>query len=205
MSNDLSSLLRLSKSNIPSASKVAAKAYFEADDFATFSSDPSKRLKYITRTMKMTFRYTLKFGEVYATSQNFEGVAAWLPHNYKSIPIWQYVRFGMIPVVIGVGKKVRKELLYFDKLGKEKHKQHANFPHLYLYNLAVDPDHQGKGWASVLLKPMLAKADKNKLPCYLETGNRNVSMYEHFGFEVVEHVPVPELDEDMWILMRYPK
>jgi ribosomal protein S18 acetylase RimI-like enzyme len=203
--NDLTSLFRLNKSNIKIASKVAAKAYFEANDFSRFSSNPSKRLKYITRTMNMTFRYTLKFGVVYATSQNFEGVAAWLPHDYVKIPLWQYARFGMIPIVLGVGKKVRKQLLYFDKLAKEKHKQHANFPHLYLYNLAVDPHHQGKGWVNILLNPMLAKADKEKLPCYLETGERNVPLYEHFGFEAIERIPVPDFDEEMWIMMRFNK
>ena len=205
MPNDLNSLFRLTKSNIKNASKVAAKAYFEADDFSTFSTNPTERKKYITKTMSMTFRYSLKFGEVYATSQNLEGIAAWLPFNHTKIPIWQYIRFGMIPVIIGVGKKVRKELLYFDKLGKEKHKQYASFPHIYLYNLAVDPDHQGKGWASVLLNPMLAKADKEKLPCYLETGDRNVPLYKHFGFEVIERVSVAEFDDVMWIMMRYNK
>ncbi|NHJ22128.1 MAG: N-acetyltransferase [Candidatus Lokiarchaeota archaeon] len=205
MSNDIKTLFRLNKSNIKLASEVAAKAYFKADDFSSFSTDLSKRLKYIKKTMYMTFSYSLRFGEVYATSQNFEGVVAWLPYNYTKVPIWQYIRFGMIPVLLGVEKKVRKQLLFFDKLAKEKHKQHANFPHLYLYNLAVDPDHQGKGWASILLNPKFAKADKQQLPCYLETHKRNVPLYEHFGFEVIEHFSVPEFDNDMWLMMRFNK
>jgi ribosomal protein S18 acetylase RimI-like enzyme len=111
----------------------------------------------------------------------------------------------MLPMIIGMGKKARKELLFYDNLNKIKHKEHANFPHWYLYNIAVDPKYQGKGWASVLLNPMLAKADKEKLPCYLETGDRNVQFYKHFGFEVIEHIPVAEYDNDIWYMMRYPK
>ena len=88
MFNDLNSLFRLNKSNIKSASKVAAKAYFEADDFSSFSMDSSKRMKYLIKTMNLTFQYSLKFGEVYATSQNLEGVAAWLPHNKIHISYW---------------------------------------------------------------------------------------------------------------------
>ncbi|MFW9948678.1 MAG: GNAT family N-acetyltransferase [Candidatus Thorarchaeota archaeon] len=195
----------MTKSDIPLASKIMAKAYFEADDFSSFSTDPSKRMKHLIKTMNMTLRYSQKFGLVYSSSQNLEGVAAWLPHDKVKIPIWQYIRFGMIPVIIGVGKDVRKELLHYDKLSKKKHKEYANFPHLYLYNIAVDPEHQGKGWTSVLLNPMLALADKQKLPCYLESPERNVSLYEHFGFEVIEHISLPDFNNDIWLMMRYNK
>jgi ribosomal protein S18 acetylase RimI-like enzyme len=195
----------LTKSDITLASNVAAKAYFEAEDFTKFSTNPSKRMKNLIKTMGMTFRYSLKFGVVYASSKNIEGVAAWLPHDKVKIPIWQYIRLGMLPVVFSVGKDVRNELLLFDKLAKSKHKEHANLPHLYLYNLAVDPEHQGKGWTSVLLNPMLAKADKERLPCYLESPERNVSLYKHFGFEVLEHISSPEFENDMWLMMRYSK
>jgi ribosomal protein S18 acetylase RimI-like enzyme len=203
--NDLNSLYRLTKTNIKLASRIAAKAYFAADDFSSLSIDPSKRMKNLIVIMGMTLRYSLKFGAVYATSQNLEGVAAWLPHNKVKIPIWQYVRLGMLSVIIRAGKDVRNELLRYDKLAKNKHKEYANFPHLYLYNIAVDPDHQGKGWAGVLLKPMLAKADNQRLPCYLESPERNVSLYEHFGFEVLEHISSPDSDNDIWLMMRYSK
>ena len=205
MFDDLNTLYRVTKSNIKLASRIAAKAYFEAEDFASFSTNPSKRMKNLIRTMSMTFRYTLKFGAVYATSQNLEGVAAWLPHNKVKIPIWQYVRLGMLPVIFRVGKDVRNELLRYDRLAKSKHKEYANFPHLYLYNIAVDPKHQGKGWTSVLLNPMLSKADEKRLPCYLESPERNVPLYEHFGFEILEHVSRPDSDNDIWLMMRYNK
>jgi len=203
--DDLNSLYRLTKSDIKSASEVAAKAYFAADDFSSLSIDPSKRMKNLKTTMKMTLGYSLKFGVVYAPSQNLEGVAAWLPHDKVKIPIWQYILLGMLPVIIRVGKDVRKELLRYDKLAKNKHQEYANFPHLYLYNIAVDPEHQGKGWTSVLMKPMLAKADKERLPCYLESPERNISLYEHFGFEVLEHISRPDSENDIWLMMRYNK
>ena len=95
--------------------------------------------------------------------------------------------------------------MLFDRLAKKKHKELADFPHIYLYNLAVDPEYQGNGWTSVLLNPMLANADKKRLPCYLESPERNVSLYKHFGFEVLEHISSPEFENDMWLMMRYSK
>jgi len=198
-------MYRLTKTDIKLAATIAAKAYFAADDFSTLSIDPSKRMKNLQKTMGMTLRYTLKFGAVYAPSQNLEGVAAWLPHNKVKIPLWRYVRLGMLSVIIRVGKDARGELLRYDRLAKNKHKEYANFPHLYLYNIAVDPEHQGKGIASGLLNPMLAKADEERLPCYLESPQRNVPLYEHFGFEVLEHISRPDSDKDIWLMMRYNK
>lgn len=204
MSNELNSLYRLKKADIKLASEIVAKAFLKAGDYSRLSADPAKRLKYVIKMVKSAYRYSLKFGELYATSKNFEGFAAWLPHDKVRVPIWHHIRCGMLPVIIEMGKVARKELLFYDNLNKKKHEVHGNFPHWYLYNIAVDPKHQGKGWASVLLNPMLAKADKEKLPCYLETSDRNVSMYKHFGFEVIEHISLPEYD-DLWLMMRYNK
>jgi hypothetical protein len=43
---------------------------------------------------------------------------------------------------------------------------------------------------SALIKPILAKIDKEHLPCYLETVNeKNVPVYQHYGFEVASQAP----------------
>ncbi len=206
MFNDLENLFRFDKTNIHLAGKVAAKAYFEADDFSYASKDPSKQMKFLEKLMNLTFRISQKFGNVYAPTKNIEGVAAWLPHDKVNLTNWQYIRHGALPMVLGAGKEGRKQLMRYSNLANKKHKQHANFPHMYLYNLAIDPDHQGNGYASRLLKPMFAKLDENNLPCYLETGERNVSLYEHFGFELLEQISIPESDNDGgWLMMRYSK
>ena len=56
----------------------------------------------------------------------------------------------------------------------------------------MDPAQQGKGFASALLKPMLARLDEENMACYLETQNmKNVAMYQHFGFKLVHETRVP--------------
>ena len=205
MLNDLENLFRFDKTNIHLAGKVAARAYFEADDFSYASLDPSKQMKFLIKLMNLTYRISLKYGTVYAPTKNIEGVAGWLPHDKINLTNWHYIRNGALSVVISAGKEGRKQLMRYSNLAHKKHKQHANFPHMYLYNLAIDPDHQGNGYASRLLKPMFAKLDENNLPCYLETGERNISLYEHFGFELVEQINLPESDSTGWLMMRYSK
>jgi ribosomal protein S18 acetylase RimI-like enzyme len=203
--NDLGNLFKFDKTNIHLAGKVAAKAYFDADDFTNSSKDPSKQMKYITKLMNITFQISVKFGSVYAPSKIIEGVAAWLPHDKVKLSIWHYIRHGALSAFFSAGNEGRKNLLRYANMASKKHDQHANFPHMYLYNLAIDPVYQGHGYATRLLKPMLAKLDENNLPCYLESPERNLALYEHFGFEVVEHVASPEFDTEIWLMLRNNK
>lgn len=191
--------------NIHLAGKVAAKAYFDADDFSNPSKNPSKHMKYLTKLMGLTFQISVKFGWVYAPTNLIEGVAAWLPHDKVKLSNWQYIRFGALSVFFRAGNEGRRSLLRYSSLASKKHKQHANFPHMYLYNIAIDPNYKGNGYASRLLKPMFALLDENNLPCYLESPERNLALYEHFGFEIVEHISLPQFDNEMWLMIRYNK
>ncbi len=65
-------------------------------------------------------------------------------------------------------------------------------PQWYLHLVAVRPQFAGKGYASILVKPMLAKAAQEGLPCTLITQTMdNVRKYEHWGFSVVKEMAVP--------------
>ncbi len=57
-------------------------------------------------------------------------------------------------------------------------------PSFYLFAVGVDPLLQGRGLASAVLRPMLARADAAGMPCYLENSNvaANTALYEHLGF-----------------------
>ncbi len=60
---------------------------------------------------------------------------------------------------------------------------------LHIIYLAVRPSMQGKGIASRLMRPVIRYADEKKLMISLETHNeKNVSLYEHYGFRLFETV-----------------
>jgi ribosomal protein S18 acetylase RimI-like enzyme len=85
-------------------------------------------------------------------------------------------------------------------------KQHVTEPHWHLFPIAVDPTFQGKGFGSALMKPMLERITSVGLPCYLETQNeQNVSLYEHFGFEVIHTDIIPGLEMKHWGMLLHPK
>ena len=82
-------------------------------------------------------------------------------------------------------------------------KQYANFSHWYLHSIGVDPDHQGKGFSSQLLRAKFAEIDKQNVPCYLVTATKkNASLYQHFGFEIAEEGIIPVTEVPYWAMLR---
>jgi GNAT superfamily N-acetyltransferase len=74
-----------------------------------------------------------------------------------------------------------------------------------LYSLGVTPTRQGHGIGSALLQPLLARADTEALPCYLETGvARHVGFYERQGFQVVAEGGLPRGGPCLWAMLRTP-
>ena len=66
------------------------------------------------------------------------------------------------------------------------HARHTSAPHWYLGYLGARHDHQGQGLGSQLLREVLAGADADGIPAYLESSNeRNLPLYERNGFRVV--------------------
>jgi len=82
-----------------------------------------------------------------------------------------------------------------EKLGQE--------PQWYLHLGAVRPEFFGRGYASRLVAPVLARAAEEGLPCTLITQTMgNVRTYEHWGFEVVKVMPVPGSGERFCSMRR---
>lgn len=56
--------------------------------------------------------------------------------------------------------------------------------------VTVLPDAQGRGVGRKLMEVVLGRADKEGMPCYLESSRDvpNVAIYERFGFELVKEM-----------------
>lgn len=77
-------------------------------------------------------------------------------------------------------------------------------PHWHIDPIGVLPEKQGKGIGSKLLTHFCKIVDENKSAAYLETDvDRNVILYERFGFKVVEKEPIFSVTN--WFLWRAPK
>jgi GNAT superfamily N-acetyltransferase len=99
---------------------------------------------------------------------------------------------GPLPVRRGLG---------FARLVGEAHISH---PHHYLWFLAVAPAEQGRGTGRALLADLHARADRDGLPTYLETGTMdNVTWYGSAGYEVTGELRLAG-GEPLWRMERPP-
>lgn len=87
-------------------------------------------------------------------------------------------------------------------------KVHPREPHWYLALLGTDPDHQGHGLGSAVLRPVLDLCDEDGTPAYLESSKEhNVPFYERHGFEVTGQIHMGRggSGPPMWTMWRDPR
>jgi ribosomal protein S18 acetylase RimI-like enzyme len=75
-----------------------------------------------------------------------------------------------------------------------------------LFNLSIKKSAQGKGLASKLMRPMLGFCDEEKMVAYLETNKeKNVSLYQHFGFQLKREEVIPKTTVMHYAMVRNPQ
>ena len=78
-------------------------------------------------------------------------------------------------------------------------------PHWFLDHIAVLPERQGEGIGSALIRWGLERAAEDGTCAFLETGReRNVGLYEHFGFRVAYAGEVSEGGPTVWFMRWDP-
>lgn len=83
---------------------------------------------------------------------------------------------------------------------------HPRSEHWYLQGLGTDPVCQGRGYATAALAPVLARADADAMPAYLEsTKPQNVPFYEHRGFRVTGTIDIPAGGPTLVAMWRDPR
>ena len=153
------------------------------------------------RALGAVSRMLLGHGNVW-TTQSTEAVAVWAPPGLHRMGLRQFLpqahRF--VPAVGLRGLRKFGTLAEVDR-------HHPRVPHWYLAVLGTDPDHQGHGYGSAVLAPVLARADEEGLGCYLESSKeRNLAFYARHGFEVTETLDVAHgTGPRLWLMWRDPR
>ena len=71
--------------------------------------------------------------------------------------------------------------------------------------IGADPEVQGQGRASALMKPVLEVADQMQVGAFLETPKEsNIPIYERFGFRVTEEIHIKN-GPTLWLMWRDPQ
>jgi ribosomal protein S18 acetylase RimI-like enzyme len=152
-------------------------------------------------------RYGLRYGQVYATSKNLEGIAAWVPGNKADMTMWRGIRSGSIISGMKLGMKaIMKMKPIFEPLEADRRAHMKGRVYIYLMIIGVASESQGQGLGGKLLRAIIQESEYSERPLYVETSKeQNIDMYERFGFKVLNKMTHPIIDLPQWEMVREPR
>ncbi len=206
MAQDDRSVVRPRRRDVGNVSEALVQAFLDDPMWATILPDERIRERLMRPMWKALLRYALVYGEV-TTTHDAAGAACWLAPDATKTTLLRTVRTGMgLPFAVARFPRAdRLRFLQVTSLLDVCHERHMPAPHWYLWALGVKPSHQRQGIGTALLRPGLARADREDCACYLETGTpENVSFYEKLGFRILEEADLPQPPIHLWLMRRDP-
>ena len=199
-------IVRLLRQQVGQAGAMLTRAFSDDPKLTHLIPDITAKKELSRYLFEFELQYGMNYGDVYTTSPAVEGVAVWLPSTKSEITFWRAFRSGGRVLQKRLGKKIMDRVMSFSTAVDTLHKKHAPYPHYYLFFIGVDPAYQKKRVASRLITPMLGWLDMQKLPCYLHTQNENtIGLYEHYGFQVIEQLVLPDSGIGHTAMLRNPR
>jgi ribosomal protein S18 acetylase RimI-like enzyme len=159
---------------------------FDADPVVNFLlRQDARRARAIETVFDLAFRrWTLPCGSAWIADG---GAALWTPPGE-----WKPLRAGLelarLLGAVGMGRLPRALTVT-----RRIDRKHPRAPHWYLFAIGVDPERQGRGVGSALLRAVLAPCDARGEAAYLEASTEaNARLYARHGFETLEQVDLAE-------------
>jgi ribosomal protein S18 acetylase RimI-like enzyme len=210
MSGQIENLYKVQKKDIPKAGLVLANAFQHDPVWTKIFEGEAKNLQKMGAWFEGSVRYGLKYGEIYATSEHLEGIAAWGPNDFADMTMWRMIRSGAFSSAMKLGmtmvKRAQKMRLVFEPLEADRKANMKGRAYIYLMIIGVASEFQGQGFGGKLLRALIEESERDGVPIYLETETeRNLRMYERFGFNLVNQITLPVANLPMWEMVREPK
>lgn len=192
---------RATARDIPALGRVLARAFLD-DPVASWAFPPEElREAALERFQATRIRQLIVHEEVW-TTEDLACAALWAPpgHSHSTlretamiVPCFLRPRLvGRLPLVA----------LGWDRLERG----HPRGPaHFYLAVLGTDPQEQGRGLGSAVLRGVLDQCDQDGIGAFLESSKEsNIDFYARHGFRVTEEVHLLR-GPRMWRMWRDPR
>ena len=192
------------KKDLDRLAEIAADAYqdYPLHNWLTKGKYDKKASKLI---MQITLKSMTEDAIIYADSEEMNGFAVWLPFGFTGSKTFPFLFNGGLKLIFHSGLGINGRLLTYENYAMNLKKEFTDNYDWYLYNLSIKKDSQGKGIASKLMRPMLQFCDDEKMVAYLETNkDKNVTLYQHYGFELKKEELIPKTTVTHYAMIRTP-
>jgi GNAT superfamily N-acetyltransferase len=192
---------RARSDDVPALAAMLARAFLD-DPVASWAWRPeSLRLGALERFQGTRLRQLIVTDEVW-TTEDLTCAALWAPPGHwrstlretaALLPAFLHPRLLWRMPLVGLG---------WEKL--ERAHPHEVPPHFYLAVLGTDPDAQGRGLGSTVLRGVLDQCDEDGVGAFLESSKEsNIDFYARHGFRVLESIELLR-GPTMWKMWRDP-
>ncbi len=190
---------RADRADAPAISSGLAAAFHDDPVFCWVYPDAARRADATQAFFALVVDELAPHDDTWTTTAGITGAALWVPYGHDPIPEDRIDKF-MARLVELSGPDTDRMVAAIELLDQN----HPSDPHEYLWFLGVVPVAQGHGLGSALMAPVLDRADRAGVPCYLEaTSPRNKALYERHGFRARPAIAVAG-GPPLWPMTRPP-
>ncbi len=199
-------LYQLTKEDIPKAVACLKDAFQNDPLWAEVFKNDHRRDKSLSSFFTIPLLYGMKYGKVYATSPEIEGVAVWMPDKHADMTMWGMMRSGGLSYGMKMGKETIRNLSIISKqLGPDRKRLMKNKPYIYLTIIGVTSAMQGKGLGGILMDALKEECSSKGVHLYLETeAEENLTFYKKHGLTVLQKIVFKKINLPMWQMMSKP-
>jgi ribosomal protein S18 acetylase RimI-like enzyme len=197
---DGSDIHMLTDAELPTVIEAVARAFYDDPVFSWLFPGDDRRLEQLERGFDLFARRIWMPHDEAFTTDRLIGGAFWLPPDTWHLSLLQ--QLSLTPATIRFARSDGVRLLRILNLIESNHPHDR---HYYLPVIGVLPEWQGRGFGAALLRPMLERCDRERMPAYLEASSlRNRALYERNGFEVTDELTVGG-SPPLWPMWRKPR
>jgi ribosomal protein S18 acetylase RimI-like enzyme len=180
--------------------RVLARAFLDDPVTEWFLPDPSDRFERLERMYQLLMvPDALDDDEAYTTGDG-AAVALWVPAGKPKPGLVGNLRL-MTKVARVFGRHAPRALRGLSYMESKFPEQ----PHAHLVFIGTDPDRQGEGLGSELLRQTLPRLDRRGIPAYLEASTlKSRELYLRHGFVDMDEMRMPDDGPPLWRMWREP-
>lgn len=159
---------------------MIAEAFADLPPSRYLVPDPNRRRTVMTRTFRLDLQAVREGGGIIRTVAGHEAVALWAYHSGLPEPEPELDE----QLKAAAGTAASRFAAFYTALDAHRREVLGDHAHWQLWVLAVDPEHQGRGFGSLLVRDQLARIDPIGKPTYLEAATEELcEVYRHLGFQ----------------------
>jgi GNAT superfamily N-acetyltransferase len=191
-----------SAGDVAGMSRTLSRAFYDDPVWQWFMPDDATRRQqlqvvFATFTRKLYQRH----GDDCYTTDDYSGAALWAPPGHGKMSTTDTLR-----IAPGWTRAIGwRHLLRSLRGSAGFDKVHPHERHYYLPFVGVIPEAEGRGLGTALIRPVLEKCDRERIPAYLEAtsvGSRRC--YERAGFHTLSEQRLAGDGPPFWPMWREP-